>query len=719
MRYTRFLPILLILGVLLAQSANAAADNCPNAVLRSGPSSRLPDCRAYEMVTPPYKEGFPVYEVGFAEDGEHALGESFGVFSGSENSEVGGVGALGDEALVSGGSYLFTRESSGWATTAITPPAWEFPSSLPFDQGDLSSDLTTSLWVATTPAQEAAAASENVSLATMASIYLRKSNGPVETVGSLLPPSIDPHEVNAPLGRYYKPEGASDGDFSHVFYSMSNQRWPGDATQLGAESLYEYVGTGNDAPFLVGVNGGAGSADLISTCGTGFEGASESGAEVLFAALPCGSSPAVRELYERIGGEEPGAHTVAISEPSKEDCAACDTEPALRQAASVVTFQEGFGVGVKGPRKASGLSNDGQRVFFTTSQPLLGDDTSKNLYEYDAQGEAGRRVLQISSGDSTVSNPTADFENVVSISPDGSHIYFFASGVLTKIPNDFGQQAEAGQSNLYLYQRDAQYPNGRIAFVLSGGTAEVSTVSQNGRYMAFSSRLHFTPDDLSDTSQEFEYDSETGGFVRISIGQNGFNEDGNTGTVTHATVVDDGAAFFESANPLVPQATNGLTNIYEYRAGNVNLISDGQEPRAASALLGYVSPSGRDVFFDTFEQLVPKDGDNQEDIYDARAGGGFSEPSPSPQCVGDACQGPLSGAPVLLSPGSEFQAGGENFTPSSPSAGATPKSKAKPEKKIRRKAKKKPKDKSTGKHKHKARKSAKSRRRQVKTGGRR
>ena len=116
---------------------------------------------------------------------------------------------------------------------------------------------------------------------------------------------------------------------------------------------------------------------------------------------------------------------------------------------------------------------------------------------------------------------------------------------------------------------------------------------------------------------------------------------------------------------------------------------DLQRPETHMAIgLECISPSGADVFFQTFDRLVPKDTDSQEDTYDARVDGGFAEPPPPPACQADACQGSLSGAPVLLSPGSEFQAGGENVTPRT---GATPaaakkatKAKAKRRRKRRR-----------------------------------
>jgi hypothetical protein len=136
-------------------------------------------------------------------------------------------------------------------------------------------------------------------------------------------------------------------------------------------------------------------------------------------------------------------------------------------------------------------------------------------------------------------------------------------------------------------------------------------------------------------------------------------------------------------------------NVYEFHDGHVYLISDGRdvslvEGGAGSAtveLLG-TDASGDDVFFKTNDALVPSDTDEGADVYDARVDGGFPEPEARPQCSGDECQGQLSGAPVLLSPGSEFQAGGSNFKPSvSVSVASNPKvkTKSKAKKKLKRK----------------------------------
>jgi hypothetical protein len=663
---------------LLGLPAVASAESCPNAVFRNGPSSSLPDCRAYEMVTPPYKEGFPVlvgntgFSPRFAADGSRMEGESIGVFAGSEES----LFIAQDQFIDGGGGYVFTRGEAGWETTAVSPSAAQYPRAFWVDS---SADLSQTLWAAATSAQEEESAKVGAEAVPLESFYVRRMNEPLVEVGPILPPSVGSAEVE---GRnYYNFGGASSGDLSAVLYGLSEHHWPGDETEAGAESLYEYVGTGSSAPLLVGVSGGVGSTSLISRCGTRLSingsggkpspAISEDGSVVFFTALACGSSPRVQELYARVDNGQPGAHTVAISEPSKVDCAECETAEGARQ-----------------PAFAVGFSSDGSKAFFMTAQPLLGGDSSENLYEYDSTGEAGHRVVRVSGGDSTVANPVADVERVVDISSDGSHVYFTASGVLTRTPNSLGQEAEEGRSNLYLYERDAQYPTGRTVFVLPGAdlTSEAG-ISQNGGYLVFNSTAQLTPDDTSSLAQAFEYDSQTGRFVRVSVGQEGFNDDGTTGSVKDLMVADDGSVFFESVNPLVAQAVNGASNVYEYSEGAVNLISDGKDTHGA--ILEGISASGADVFFGTFDRLVPRDTDAQQDTYDARVDGGFAEPPGPPPCEGDACQGSLSGAPVLLSPGSEFQAGGENVAAPAPETPQAAKKVVKTKPKAKGKSKKK------------------------------
>jgi hypothetical protein len=99
-----------------------------------------------------------------------------------------------------------------------------------------------------------------------------------------------------------------------------------------------------------------------------------------------------------------------------------------------------------------------------------------------------------------------------------------------------------------------------------------------------------------------------------------------------------------------------------------------------------ITPSGRDVFFMTTQGLVPRDTENDLDVYDARIGGGFPPaPAERQECSGDACQGPLTNPVPLLVPGSVSQAPGGNFAAP---ALTTAKPKAKKPKKTKKSLKK-------------------------------
>ena len=225
-------------------------------------------------------------------------------------------------------------------------------------------------------------------------------------------------------------------------------------------------------------------------------------------------------------------------------------------------------------------------------------------------------------------------------------------------------------------------------------------VTPDGRFIVFTSSADLTPDDKSSVAQVFEYDADTGTLVRVSAGQDGFNNDGNTGRYAAliaylkysgaqnpaprlGSVSDNGSdVVFQSNDALTPQAAEGVGNVYEYHAGEVSLISDGQDRTSnlggeAGALLLGMDGSGADVFFKTADQLVPQDGDTQVDVYDARREGGFPAPAVPSGCVGEGCQGTLSAAPSFLVGGSASQPPGENVIEPPPPKAVKAKSKLK------------------------------------------
>jgi hypothetical protein len=695
-------------GLFAVLPSTAFAEVCPNAAFRTGPSSHLPDCRAYEMVTPPFKNGAAVNINGkISPDGSAVQLESFVGFAGIQSLDH-----------LNGGIYTSARTAAGWVTSPIVLSGTRFVAEAVGEgannRGGTSLDLGTALWWAREQSQSE----------TAVSIYAHSADGTILDVGPGLPPSAPPSSTGSPDASepaHVLVAGLS-ADASHVLFSMGDPSlvpafyWPFDHSQTGFLTLYEYVGTGNTAPMLVGVDD---SGKQISQCGMvlgrGGQGpyrtisdsiienahnaVSADGSRVFFIAYAANSgcsgvAPPVTELYGRVDNGLPDAHTVMISEPSKADCSACDTEP-----------------GVLSEGSFEGASADGSEVFFSTGQPLL--DGMGGLYEYDFNAPAGERIVRVSAGDGTAPKQPAGVgvQGVaVQISEDGSHVYFVDSGVLTDRPNKLGQSAEMGAENLYVFERDARYPTGRISYIatLSGGDAKLwesrlqggADTTPDGRFLVFTSVADLTPDDFSTADQVFEYDAREETLTRVSIGQDGFKENGNTnvnpaGIVSpEYTALDEPAAYwgklvvsedgwvaFQSSDALTPDAiddpTNGLSNIYEYRDGNVYLISDGRDiaPRVnahgETKLVG-MDLSGRDVFFTTTDQLVGQDTDTNSDTYDARVDGGFPAPAVRAECQGDSCQGPLSSAPVLLSPGSEFQAGGNP-----PLAGRTPAVKSK------------------------------------------
>jgi hypothetical protein len=662
----------------------------------------LPDGRAYEMVSPPHKNGALLGIATFAfspevaENGDRVTTVTAQCFGDAESCAA--------HRGVVGSPYAFTRAPGGWQATALLPSAAQFGVSSP-QVG--SAETGAALFLSPT-----APGGED-------DFYVRREDRSVAHLGPLTPPE------NGPLGAASVGGSAETNDFSHIAWG-SPVSWPSfDNTRAGGETVYEYAGVDNVQPFLVGVSGGAGSNDLISKCGTLLGTKhnkagpmSADGSTVYFTALGgvgCsgsgtneGTPVPADELYARVNGERPDAHTVAISVPSPGECgSACQASP---------------------PSNAQYwyASADGAKAFFTSSQQLTDEASSgqENLYLYDFANAAGHNLIDVSAGAAVTGGPHVT--GVVGISPDGSHAYFLAQGVLTASPNMRGQTARQGASNLYVFERDAVHPQGQIAFIASArlstelSAKSPSNVTPDGRFLVFTSSERLTADDtsMSGAQQVFRYDSQTRQLVRLSVGNGGFNDNGNRPRATPCnaqeqcsedahtvppesrsrrdpTMSDDGAyVFFQSPVALTPQALDDVLigtrdgtpeyaqNVYEWHEGHVSLISDGHDtsrdtgqaeycggPLALSSvcLLG-ASSDGSNVFFSTADRLLSADIDEQLDYYDARictAADPCIEPAPSaPQpCLGEACHGTPPAPPGLLTPGSSTFDGAGNIAP--------------------------------------------------------
>jgi hypothetical protein len=203
-----------------------------------------------------------------------------------------------------------------------------------------------------------------------------------------------------------------------------------------------------------------------------------------------------------------------------------------------------------------GVSPDGSRVWFTTTQPLINSDTDTTRDLYMAKLENGelKELVQASAGDGA--DEGAGVQGVNLVSPDGSHVSFVATGVLTTEPNSTGDVAEQGAYNFYVYDSEsgdtkfvarlckAPESSGSLAdqecpASFSGGypendrglwetqTANNSHFTPDGRFLIFDSYGHLAPDDNDNAQDLYRYDFNTGQIIRLSFGHNGNDGNGN------------------------------------------------------------------------------------------------------------------------------------------------------------------------------------------------
>lgn len=642
-------------------SAPAMAENCPNAALREqNNSTQLPDCRAYELVTPVFKEGFAPFMEAITDDGRVGF-ISNGNISDNELGCASGTGC---------NSYVAARSSSGWSTTALAPSGALYNGN--GNASVLTKDLRASLW-------QLSRADESVSLS---DVYEKRPDGTLTRRGPLADPDKVPPAApgGAQLTSVMGPQiGASD-DLSHVIFSVKAPlAFPDIVRPDEVNNLYELV-AGNETPRFVGVDnaGQQIGAHYPFPCMTfagnvahsAYHAMSTDGRVIFWVLNMCVPD----QLFARINGST----TVAVSASQctrgpGDPGGPCDTAPA--------------------PALFEGANAAGTRVYFTTSQQLVNGDTdsAQDLYVCDIPsgtlapvGSANPcpdlREVSGAAGD-------ADVQGVTRISDDGSRVYFVAKGVLASNAGANDEPAVAGADNLYVWQRDVAHPGGSTTFVgkldpgdnlnlwgNEGSGARMAQSTDDGRYLllaTYAPLINNGPLADTDTSQDvYRYDAESGAMKRLSTSANGQggNAPGQDATFTPASYKlvrptdpvrpalsdDGGTVAFSTAEALSSTDTNGGFDTYMWRDGRVTLLSSGG-PSIDDALAGRfearVSPSGRDIYFMTTARLISNDGDTQTDIYDARVDGGF-DLSPPPSCTADACQGERSSPPPASKPDS-------------------------------------------------------------------
>lgn len=643
-----------------AASAPALADSCPNAQYRTGYSSYLPDCRAYELVTPPGARP-EFYATGTEEQTQAALdGGSLGWFT-----------YYPPAGSASNGFYfLASRGASGWSSQGVIPPQ------SPSQAGNAgcnpsihySPDLSRGVLIDGGDAGSSGyCGSDDPALVAgepqgVTNLFLwDRATGSYQLIS---PNPVSGSPANAEL------QGASS-DFSHVVFEEQAQL---TADAPSGVDLYEWVGgqvhlvsylpDGTPVPGTLGKSAVYEGSGFVSI-GPGSYPASE--AQFTGAVSADGSRvffQAGGNLYVRENADQP---------PSPVSGGVCAT-PSDGCTVQVDATQGGSGPG--GGGQFMWASGDGSKVFFT-------DDASAGLTA-DTQAGSGENLYEYDLGTGTLADLTpagsAGVQGVSGVSADGAYVYFVADGALAS-------GATAGQPNLYLlhagvtqfiatlhpgsFGNDVDYRDWDSHFL-------AARVSADGRYLAFNSINSLTGYDNVDANtgnpdpEIFLYDASDGRLSCLSCDRSGAPPTGgpaggggamlpSQATMTEApgpgyqsrSLLADGRVFFSSADALLAGAINGQPNVYESEPDGVGgcvtaggclyLLSSGSS--AYGSFFFDASASGSDVFIGTTQDVVGSGQEGALSLYDVRVDGGYPPaPSPPTPCTGTTCNTP-GGAP--------------------------------------------------------------------------
>ena len=636
------------------------------------PIPGLPDNRGYELVTPANKQGGSDMFAEPVADGEFSNRHSIGVPSESGTGFLlETYSAFGPFPSAGFNAYVFHRdfEKGEWTYTSLASPSLgvqALSNPVVFDPADLSRVAVNDL-VGSARLEEGARYTNLVG----------SPGGPYTTLfaGSTFHESV----VESSNSEQSIVVGASR-DLSDVVIEDSvrkagNAREGGDAC-AGAQRIkhgsalcewtgaYETLPDGEATPALSLVNVNE-EGSPVSACGAAL-GANGNGLSAAYRAVSADGSRVfftAPDPSEEIGASGCWGGRVDNTKNAPQLYVRVDGTDTMELSKPEQPVTEGGNKPpIQYPATYVGASEDGSRVFFvtetwmTTNHPLTHDP---ELYECEILEEEGRpkcKLTRISIGETGTAG--AEVYTVFAVAAHGSAIYFAANGVLAPgaSPGDC-ERGLHGACPLYDYQPATATAPAKTSFVavITASTYGNGTVGVGLTPDTFFTQAYTTPDGryllFEGPKGLYRYDS-AGDSVTLITKNGDINRSPLEGQASGQirAMSDDGAyVFFDSPEPLVPQATNGTLDVYEWHDGVISLIGSGSEP-GPSYLLGYspyeytpkgsttpVKVEGGNVFIGTHAKLVPQDTNSVGNVYDARV------------CVAESpCIQPPHGKPLCV-----------------------------------------------------------------------
>jgi hypothetical protein len=354
-------------------------------------------------------------------------------------------------------------------------------------------------------------------------------------------------------------------DGSRVFFSTAEQLVPADTDS--ATDVYERVGGTTN---LVSTGPAGGNGDFAAY----FKGCSDDGTHVFIETperLTANDTDSEGDVYERSGGT-----TTLLS-----------TGPAGGNGAFASAFR--------------GASADGSRAFFETGERLTSADTDSATDVYQRSGGT-TTLLSIGPAGGNGAQEAAYSGS----SKDGSRVWFETKDSLVAGDTDSKQD---------VYER-------------SGGSTTLVSTGPSGGSGAFDASFQGASDDGSkvwigtfehlaptDTDSVFDiYERANGTTTQVTLGPAGGN--GTDDAFFSGATADGSRVYFETLEPLVSADTDAYRDVYQRYGGVTTLISSA--PNATqTGWSSFVdaSDNGSRVFFETGDQLVAADTDDQSDVY--------------------------------------------------------------------------------------------------------